>query len=272
MEPSARLCLTLVVALASCAPPARLAVGGAVPEALADIPEDRLVDLSHPYDDRTVFWPTAPPFRLTRDAAGIGPEGYWYASNSLCLSEHGGTHLDAPYHFAKEGWTTERLPLRSLIGRACVIDVRQACAANPDHAATLQEVSDFEARHGAIPAGAIVVLWTGWSERWPDRRRYLGDDTPGDASRLHFPGLSAEAARALAQRRIAGVGIDTASIDPGNSRDFQAHRLLAAANVYNLENLAHVGRLPPVGATLIALPMKIGGGTGGPVRVVAVLP
>jgi kynurenine formamidase len=272
VRPSVALAIASAAALAACAP-APPAAGDGVAAALAALPAGRLVDLSHPYDERTVFWPTAPPFRLTRDAAGVGPGGFWYASNSLCLSEHGGTHLDAPYHFAREGWTTERIPLEALVAPARVVDVRKACAGDADHAVTLQEIRDSEARHGAIPPRAIVVLWTGWGERWPDRKRYLGDDTPGDASRLRFPGLSAEAARYLGQeRRVAGVGIDTASIDPGNSKDFPAHRILAAANVFNLENLAQVERLPAAGATLIALPMKIGGGSGGPARVVAVLP
>jgi len=137
----------------------------------------------------------------------------------------------------------------------------------------VDEIRAFEASHGPIPEGSIAILFTGWGARWPDRKRYLGDDSPGDASRLHFPGLSPEAASYLAgDRRVVGVGIDTASIDPGNSQDFRAHRVLAAANVYNLENLAAVDRLPPTGATLIALPMKIAGGSGGPVRALAVLP
>ncbi len=240
---------------------------------LAEIPAGRLVDLSYPFDAQTIYWPTAKPFRLTDDFRGKTAEGYFYASNSLCASEHGGTHIDAPFHFSEKGWTTERIPLRSLIAPAVVIDVRVACARDPDHAIGAEEIKAFETARGPIPEGAVAILWTGWGERWPDKKRYLGDDTPGDASHLHFPGLSAEAARYLAgTRHVAGVGIDTASIDPGRSRDFAAHQALAAANVYNLENLADVGKLPPTGATLISLPMKIAGGSGGPVRVVAILP
>ncbi len=268
---------TVAVALAlalpsSCAPPPPptippLAAG------LAAVDPARLLDLSYPFDARTIYWPTATPFRLTPDARGTAPGGYWYASNTLCASEHGGTHLDAPYHFAEKGWTTEKIPLRSLVAPAVVVDVRAACAADPDHAATVDEIKAFESAHGPVPDGAVVILWTGWGERWPDRKRYLGDDRPGDASRLHFPGFSAEAARYLTEtRRVAGAGIDTASIDPGPSQDFQAHRVFAAANVYNLENLDNVELLPPTGATLVALPMTIAGGTGGPVRVMAVLP
>jgi kynurenine formamidase len=260
--------------LLSCAPPPPPpAAPPSLAAGLAAADPARLIDLSYPFDAGTIYWPTAAPFRLTPDARGITPDGYWYASNSLCASEHGGTHLDAPYHFAEKGWTTERIPLRALVAPAAVVDLRAACAADPDHAATVDEIKAFESAHGAIPDGAVVILWTGWGERWPDRKRYLGDDRPGDAGHLHFPGFSAEAARYLTQvRRVAGVGIDTASIDPGPSRDFQAHRAFAAANAYNLENLDNVERLPPTGATLVALPMKIAGGTGGPVRVLAVLP
>ena len=247
--------------------------GAAAAATLAALPPEKLLDLSHPYDEETIYWPTTDPFRLNRDSEGVNDDGYFYASFSFTTSEHGGTHLDAPYHFDRDGWTVDRIPIPALIGPAVVIDVRDACAADPDHAVSAAEIRRFEAQHGAIPEGAMVILRTGWGGRWPDRKRYMGDDTPGDASNLHFPGLSPDGARFLAEkRRIAAVGIDTASIDPGPSRDFQAHRILAAANIFNLENVARVARLPPTGATIIALPMKIGGGTGGPVRVVAFLP
>lgn len=252
-------------------PPPSPAAGEA--EILAAIKPDRIVDLSYAFDRHTIYWPTAQPFRLTRDFHGRTPGGFFYASNSLCASEHGGTHLDAPSHFAEDGLAADQIPPGSLIARAAVIDVRAACAADPDHAATVEEVRAYEAEHGPIPRGAVAILFTGWGARWPDRKGYLGDDRPGDASRLHFPGFSAEAAAFLVkERRVAGLGIDTASIDRGISRDFLAHQAAAEANVYNLENLASVDRLPPKGATLIVLPMKIAGGTGGPARVFAILP
>ena len=258
---------------AATAPAPRATATPSLPALLASAGDDPLLDLSYPFDERTIYWPTAQPFRLTHDHAGRTEAGYFYASNSLCASEHGGTHIDAPYHFSEKGWTTDRIPLRALIAPAVVIDVRAACAADPDHAVTAEEIRAFEAKHGPIPKGAVVVAWTGWGERWPDKKRYLGDDAPGDASHLHFPGFSAEAARYLTGvRGIAGVGIDTASVDPGPSRDFAAHQVLAAGQAYNLENLANVGRLPPAGAILVTLPMKIAGGTGGPARVLAILP
>jgi kynurenine formamidase len=256
---------------AGCSPAPPPAPSAAV--LLASTPADRLVDLSHPFDSSTIYWPTNPPFRHTVDSRGTTPAGFWYASSSFCASEHGGTHLDAPYHFAETGWTVDQIPVRRLVTRVFVLDVRESCASDPAHAVTVEEIRGFESSHGAIPEGSLVVLRTGWEKRWPDRKFYLGDDVPGRIANLRFPGFSEEAARYLSrERRVAGVGIDTASLDPGPSSRFPAHRVFAAANVYGLENLTNLGSLPASGATVVALPMKIGGGTGGPVRVLAVLP
>ena len=277
--PDGLLALAVAMLAGSAVAPAPPRAAGAAPaargaaELLSALGPEKIVDMSYPFDEKTIYWPTARPFQLTHDFSGRTEGGYFYASNSLCASEHGGTHLDAPSHFSESGLTADRIPPRALIAAAVVIDVRPTCAADPDHAATVDEVKAFEAAHGPIPRGAVAILFTGWGARWPDKKRYLGDDTPGDASHLHFPGFSPEAAAYLAnERHVAGLGIDTASVDRGVSRDFKAHQIAGAANVYNLENLAAVDRLPPKGATLIALPMKIAGGTGGPARVFAILP
>ncbi|MEL7061786.1 MAG: cyclase family protein, partial [Acidobacteriota bacterium] len=184
--------------------------------------------------------------------------------------EHGGTHLDAPVHFYAGADTAEAIPLDRLMGPAVVIDIAEQCAADPDRLLTRADVDRFEAQHGPIAAGSLVLLRTGWSARWPDRRAYLGDDTPGDASNLHFPSYGEEAARFLIEeRRISALGVDTASIDGGTSTDFMVHRVAGAANVPGFENLRRLDELPPTGAYVVALPMKIGGGSGAPVRVVA---
>ncbi len=199
--------------------------------------------------------------------------GWFYSSYSLCTPEHGGTHLDAPIHFAEGKRTTDQVPLEQLIGSAVVIDITAKGAANRDYRLTVDDVAGFEQRYGRIAAGTIVLLRTGWSRHWPDVKAYLGDDTPGDASKLSFPSYGPDAARLLVEDRRAGVlGVDTASIDFGRSTDFSVHRIAAAENVVGLENLMNLDQLPPTGATVIALPMKIEGGSGGPLRAVAMIP
>ena len=239
-----------------------------------DLKTARLVDLTHPFDAATLYWPTSPSaFELTTLAAGMTPGGYYYSSYKICTPEHGGTHLDAPVHFSKAGRNTAELPLSQLMAPAVVIDVTRQSAADAAYRVSRADVEAFETAHGRIAPGTIVLARTGWSRFWPDRKRYLGDDTPGDASKLKFPGYGEDAARFLVdERKVAMLGIDTASIDYGPSTDFLAHRVGAAANVANLENLTALDQLPPTGATVIALPMKIGGGSGGPVRVVALVP
>jgi len=134
-------------------------------------------------------------------------------------------------------------------------------------------VEAFEAAHGRIAPGSIVLLRTGWSAHWGNRKAYFGDDTPGDASKLHFPGYGEDAARLLVEeRQVATIGIDSPSVDYGPSLDFVVHRRGAPRGVPNLENLTNLDRLPPTGALVFALPMKIEGGSGAPLRAVALVP
>jgi kynurenine formamidase len=239
-----------------------------------DLSRSRLVDLTHPYNAQTIYWPTASTrFNLEKLAYGPAPGGYFYASFSFSTPEHGGTHLDAPLHFSERGRSTDQVPLDQLIARAVVIDVSSSAADNPDYRLSANDVQAFERQHGQIAAGTIVLLRTDWSRRWPDVKAYLGDDTPGDASKLRFPSYGEDAARLLVEERRAGaLGVDTASIDYGRSTDFVVHRTAAAQQVAGLENLTNLDQVPATGATIIALPIKIEGGSGGPVRVVAVVP
>ena len=239
-----------------------------------DLTAYRLVDLTHPFDSSTVYWPTAPyAFELETLAEGYTEAGYYYSAHAFRAPEHGGTHLDAPVHFAEGRWDVAAIPLERLVAPAAVIDVTERAATNPDYRLAVEDVASFEAEHGVIEEGTIVLLRTGWSSRWPNAAAYLGDDTPGDASGLHFPSYSEEAARLLVEERgIAALGVDVASIDYGASTDFPVHRLAGAANVPGLENLKGLEALPPKGALVIALPMKIGGGSGGPLRAVALVP
>jgi kynurenine formamidase len=259
-------CACVVAGLAASSQPA---AGQAI-----DLSRYRLVDLTHSFGASTLYWPTSPSgFRLDRLAYGQTPGGYFYASYAFSSPEHGGTHLDAPIHFSANGVTADRLPLEQLVASAIVIDVSAKASADPVYRLTKEDVQAFERRHGRIARGTIVLLRTGWSTRWPNRLAYFGDSTPGDASRLRFPSYGSDAAELLVRDRgVAALGVDVASIDFGPSTDFAVHRIAAAANVPGLENLTSLGELPPTGALVIALPMKIEGGSGGPLRAIALVP
>jgi kynurenine formamidase len=261
------LALALALAAGCKAGPGEIAPGAP--------PRGTPVDLTHPFDADAIFWPTEEGFVLEHGFAGVTERGFYYAAHRLRLAEHGGTHVDAPSHFHEGGTPVDRIPLRRLVGPAAVVDVSEACAADADYAIGVEDLRRFEARHGAIPEGALVLFHTGFAQHWPDRAAYLGTAMRGpEATRaLRFPGLAPEAARWLVEERhVAAVGIDTASIDPGRSQDFESHRILAAAGIPAFENLANLEQLPPTGATLVALPMKIAGGSGGPLRAVAFVP
>jgi kynurenine formamidase len=231
--------------------------------------------LSHDLAEDSVFWPTAEGFKHVVASYGPTPGGWFYSSYNLQLSEHGGTHLDAPIHFAEGKPTTDQIPLDRLIGPAAVIDVSAASAADPDYRFTVGDVLAWERKNGRLPDGAIVLFRTGFDKRWPDKAAYLGtaERGPDAVAKLHFPGLSEAVAQFLAkQRKVAAVGLDTASLDYGQSKDFIAHRVLLGAEIPGFENVANLELLPPKGAMVVALPVKIRGGSGGPLRIVARLP
>ncbi len=245
---------------------------GAGPAPL-DLTEARVVDLTHAFDERTLYWPNATSgFALERLAFGDTPAGFFYAANAFCAPEHGGTHLDAPIHFAAGRQATDAIPLDRLVAPAVVLDARAAAARDADYRLTRKDVLAWEAAHGTIPPGAIVLLQTGWDARWPDRARVFGDDTPGRTTALHFPSFGKDAARFLVdERRVGAIGVDTPSIDHGPSQDFPVHQVVAAANVPGFENVAYLDEVPVTGAWVVALPMKIAGGSGGPLRIVALV-
>ena len=234
-----------------------------------------IVDLSHAYDAEAIFWPTADAFRLEKVAEGMTPAGYYYAANNFFTSEHGGTHIDAPIHFAEDRQTVDEIPLDKLIGPAVVIDVAAAANADPDYQVIVLDFERWEEEHGRIPDASIVLLRTGYARHWPDAARYLGTAERGEAAvaKLHFPGLHPEAAQWIVDNRaINAIGIDTASIDYGQSTLYEAHRILYERNIPAFDNVGLLDRLPPIGAQVVALPMKIKGGSGAPRRIVAMLP
>jgi kynurenine formamidase len=235
----------------------------------------RIVDLTHSFGPDTVVWPTEQEFKLVVQHAEDTPGGYYYASNRLEMPEHGGTHIDAPIHFSKGKQTLDQIPIDRMVGAGVRIDVTEQCARVRDYRATISDLEQWEAEHGRIPNQAIVLLSTGYARFWPSRKNYLGTELRGQEGvrELHFPGLHPEAATWLVrERQVKAVGIDTASIDYGQSTKFETHVALLSQNVPVFENLAELQGLPDRGFDVIALPMKIAAGTGGPLRVIAVVP
>lgn len=245
------------------------------PPPAAPFPGGTLIDLTYAYDSTTVYWPTADGFQLDVDFKGTTEGGYHYEANTFRSAEHGGTHLDAPIHFAEGRQTAEEIPLEHLIGPAILVDVTAQATGNPDYQITQADLEAWEAEHGPIPDGSIVLLRTGYGKFWPDRERYMGTAERGEdaVALLHFPGLHPDAARWLTtERDIHAIGLDTPSIDYGQSALFETHRILFEQNIPTFENVANLDQLPADGFAVIALPMKIRGGSGGPLRIVAVVP
>jgi kynurenine formamidase len=237
-------------------------------------PSGRIIDLSYAYDAETIYWPTAEGFRLEKDFEGMTEKGYYYAANKFSTAEHGGTHIDAPVHFAQGRHTVDQIPLEQLMGEAVVVDVSAQCRANPDYQVGRDDLLQWEKTNGELPQGAIVILRTGYGQYWPDRQKYMGTDERGAEAvpKLHFPGLNPDAARWLTSNRsIKAIGLDTPSIDYGQSTLFESHRILFDKNIPAFENLANLDKLPVKDFVLVALPMKIKNGSGGPLRVIALV-
>jgi kynurenine formamidase len=234
----------------------------------------RILDLTHSFGSETIVWPTERDFKLVvlhaEDTAG----GYYYASNRVEMPEHGGTHIDAPIHFSRGKQTLDQIPVEQMVGAAVRIDITEQCARDRDYRVTISDFQRWEAEHGRIPHSAIVLLNTGFARFWPDRKQYLGTELRGQEGvlALHFPGLHPDAATWLVrERQVKAVGIDTASIDFGQSIKFETHVALLSQNVPVFENLTNLHDLPDRGFDVVALPMKIEGGTGGPLRIIGVM-
>lgn len=232
------------------------------------------IDLTHSFDENAVYWPTNVTFTHDTVFYGLTDKGYFYSSFKYSAEEHGGTHFDAPIHFSANKNTIEKVPLSQLNGPGVVVNVSEKAMKNPDYLISIEDFKNWEEKHGQIPDGAIVLVYTGHGQYYYDKEKYLGTNLTGleAVPELHFPGLSAEAAKWLAEERnINAVGLDTPSIDYGQSKDFMAHRILCEYGLTIYENVANLEKMPETGSYVIALPMKIKGGSGAPLRIVALI-
>ena len=234
----------------------------------------KVVDLSYDFSEETVYWVNAKKFTKETVAEGDTDGGFYYSAYNIEAAEHGGTHIDAPIHFAQGKKTVDELELENLIGDGVMIDVSEAVKQDRNYLITVADLEKWESANGDIPASSILLLRTGFGEFYPDAEKYLGTAERGDdaVKDLSFPGLHPDAAKWLVENRSPkAVGIDTASIDHGPSKDFRAHVELMTKDIPAFENVANLDKLPAKGFKIIALPMKIKGGSGGPLRIVALL-
>ena len=230
------------------------------------------IDLSYDFSEKTIYWPTAERFRFDTVFDGLTPGGFYYSAYNFCAAEHGGTHLDAPAHFAKGKWPVDQIPLENLTGEAVVIDVSEKSLKDPDYQFTVEDIERWEKENNMIPDNSILFFHTGFGSYYPDALKYLGTDERGvgAVAKLHFPGIHPDAASWLVKnRKIKAVGLDAASVDYGQSKDFKTHQVLYEQNIPGFENVANLEKLPVKGAYIIALPMKIKNGSGGPLRIIA---
>lgn len=236
--------------------------------------DSHIIDLTYEFSEKTIYWVTSKQFELEIVANGKTDKDFYYSANNLSTAEHGGTHIDAPIHFAENKQTVDQIPLENLMGRAIKIDVSPKSKNRPDYQISIDDIIEWEESHGMmIPSGNIVLFETGFGNFYPDKLKYLGTDKRGSEAikELHFPGLSPAAATWLVKnRKIKAIGLDTASIDFGQSINFESHIILLSENIPVFENVANLDKLPVNGFQVIALPMKIKNGSGGPLRIIAI--
>lgn len=258
----------VVLAASTCSCSSSMKVG------LESLDNAKWIDLSHDFGEGTISWPNSEKFVKETVFEGQTKQGYYYEAYNFATAEHSGTHVDAPIHFARGKRSIDQVPLSQFIGEACVVDITLKIeqSASADYQITVDDILSWEENYGMIPDNAILLFMTGYSKFWDEPEKYLGTKLGGEKAlkELHFPGLEPETAKWLVQnRKIKAIGIDTASIDYGQSRLFETHRILAAHNLIIFENLMNLDQLPGKGTLLIALPMKIRGGSGAPVRIIA---
>ena len=240
-----------------------------ISEALA---KGKWIDLSYEFSSQTLYWPNNPTgFKLDTLSEGTTPGGYYYSSFGFTAPEHGGTHLDAPIHFSAKGLSAEKLGLDQLTGESIVIDVSEKALKDRDYLISVNDILEWEKKNGPVKENSIVLFKTGYGQFYPDAEKYFGTAEKGveAIAKLHFPGIDPKTAEWLVEHKVKAVGLDTPSIDYGQSKDFKTHQVLMGANIPAFENVANLEQLPATGAYVVALPMKIKNGSGGPLRIIA---
>ncbi|VDH99633.1 Hypothetical predicted protein [Mytilus galloprovincialis] len=233
----------------------------------------KVVDLTHIHGNDSIYWPTHTGYELIYSQRGNFGDGLWVASYTLKTTEHLGTHLDAPVHFNQYSWTTHQIPIDHLVGPGVIIDVKDKVKNDLDYRVTVADIEKWEENNGRIPNGAIVIMNSGWHERYPDKKRVFNTEDPIDTKTFHFPSWHEDTvAWMVAHRTIHVLGVDTPSLDYGQSRKFPVHVLISSENICGLENVGYLDRIPASGTIISIGAMKTENGSGCPARVIALIP
>ncbi|XP_048753993.2 isatin hydrolase-like [Ostrea edulis] len=232
----------------------------------------QVVDLTHEHSYTTIYWPGNPAYNFTVLHRNNTASGFWYESNFFATAEHGGTHVDSPAHFYKGGWRTQQIPMERLVGKGVVINVKSKVSTNYDYRVSVGDLTDWENSYGRIPDGAVVLMNSGWSDNYPDKNDVFNTTTPDDPSTFHFPGWHEDTVTWLTKnRKVHVIGVDTPSVDYGQSKTFPTHVILGKNDIIGVENVGFLDRIPESGSTVFVAVLKLTDGSGGPARVFAVV-
>jgi kynurenine formamidase len=226
-----------------------------------------VVDLTHTMSPDFPTFNGKPGIEMQREFA-LKKDGYnlyWWR-----VSEHAGTHMDAPIHFSEHGATADKLAIDQLVVPLAVVDIAYKAEQEADYLLSPDDLALWESKNGRLPDGCCVALYSGWGELLTtDEARFSGRDINGT---FHFPGFAPEAAQwMMRERKVAGIAVDTLSLDNGPSRDFKTHKLWLPSGRWGLENVANLGKVPASGATLVVGAPKVKDATGGLTRVLALV-
>jgi len=245
------------------------------PSTLDLLKNGKWIDLTYDFDENTIYWPTNTPFSHDTVFYGVTDKGFFYSSGSYAADEHGGTHLDAPIHFSAEKKAVEQIKVDQLTGEGILVDISERALKDKDYLVSVEDFKHWETVNGIIPDHSMILLFTAYGQFWNNREKYIGTSLTGPeaVAELHFPGLHPDAAKWLVSKRnIKGIGLDTPSIDYGQSEDFLSHQILCEKEILIFENVANLEKLPAKGFYIVAFPMKIKGGSGAPLRIAAFIP